>query len=95
MVVLPRENAMEASYVKDAKIIPASTLNEVIECIKGNFTEVPFEHAKPLQSTEYGMDFADIHGQLSLKRAIMVAAARSRQDNGSRAYSGDSAADDI
>ncbi len=75
MVVLPRENAMEASYVKEAKIIPASTLNEVIECIKGNFTEVPFENAKPLQSTEYGMDFADIHGQLSLKRAIMVAAA--------------------
>lgn len=74
-VVLPKENAMEASYVKDAKIIPAATLNEVIECINGNHTEVSFEKSDSSPLTEYGMDFADIHGQLSLKRAIMVAAA--------------------
>lgn len=74
-VVLPEDNAKEASYVKEAEIIPVASLNSAIQYLSGELLISPYHTGVGIPKENYRNDFADIHGQQSLKRAIMVAAA--------------------
>lgn len=74
--ILPRDNVKEAAYVKGAEIIGVGTLLETVEYITGKRKIAPADYSKPDDGDIiWNKDFSDIRGQISLKRAVMVAAA--------------------
>ena len=76
-VVLPKENAAEAGLVKGMEILPVETLSEAAEFIEGGLSSASFiaEGYVPPEDAESILDFADIRGQQTVKRAAQVAAA--------------------
>jgi magnesium chelatase family protein len=74
-IVLPTENAAEASLIKQASILPAKQLLEVFHHISGQH-QLPLYTAQVSQTTpEYSQDLQDVVGQESGKRALEIAAA--------------------
>lgn len=76
-IILPQKNEMEAAIIKDIEVIGMKNLKEVLEYIKGNKKIDPAqfklnEYAEEFYKQNYE-DFSDIHGQLSVKRAIEIA----------------------
>ncbi len=77
-VLVPEENAEEASVVSGIDVIPVRTLVEAVKYLSGELEIEP--HSTDLASLVaadegHGDDFADVKGQESLRKAVEVAVA--------------------
>lgn len=75
-IILPKENASEASLVEGIDVYPASSLNDVVDFLKGKKTldhdRLSASQSKPTSGMP---DFSEVKGQEGVKRAMEVAAA--------------------
>ena len=77
-VIVPAQNAAEASVVPGIEAIGVSSLVEVVGLLTGRLEitpHPPVDIAALLQQAVTDVDFADVRGQEAVKRAIVVAAA--------------------
>ena len=77
-IIIPKENAKEASVVSGIDILPAETLIDVI----GHLNGVDILEPVKADSTEFftkikkhKFDFSDVRGQENIKRALEISAA--------------------
>ncbi|OJW72781.1 MAG: magnesium chelatase [Candidatus Amoebophilus sp. 36-38] len=77
--VLPEENAQEAAIVNNLDIIPVKNIEEALSFFAGKkkieSLVVDTRELFTEKSESYALDFADVQGQASIKRALEVAAA--------------------
>ena len=77
--ILPKENALEAAIVNELAVIGVETLREAVDFLEGRQTIEPTCHQTrdvfQEESTHFGVDFSDVQGHESIKRALEVAAA--------------------
>jgi len=78
-LLLPRESAEEACLVEGIESIPVDSLDEAVRFLEGDrpieplpASRSPYLHAPP---TDGEADFAEVKGQLHLRRALEVAMA--------------------
>jgi magnesium chelatase family protein len=77
-VIVPKANAAEAAVVRGVDVFGASTLTEVVGLLTGELDAEPEpspDIESMLERAVPEIDFADVRGQESVKRAIVVAAA--------------------
>lgn len=80
-LIVPHENAREAAVVAGIKVFPVSTLREAVETIAGiNSPNPPLPLSVTAaqimeQSPKYPVDFREVRGQASVKRALEIASA--------------------
>ena len=77
-IVVPKENAKEASIVDGINVIPVSSLNQVVAYLNKSIKINPekFNSNELINSNQvYNLDFYEVKGQKNIKRAIEVAAS--------------------
>lgn len=77
-MIVPKENALEASVAQGVLIYPVDNLTDAIDFLEGKRPIEPFTSDLSLlfnQSRNYSIDFKDVKGQEHIKRALLVAAA--------------------
>ena len=77
-ILLPEENAQEASIVDGLKVYPVKSLLETIQFLNGDQEITPYEvdlDSLFKEASQYSVDFAEVKGQEHGKRALEVAAA--------------------
>ena len=73
--IVPYDNAKECGIIKDVSIFPAKSLMEVIEIIEnGDMPAFKSDYSEAKKSV-IDLDYEDVIGQESSKRAIEIAAA--------------------
>ncbi len=78
-VIVPEQNAGEASVVDEFEVVPVSDLNGVVAFLNGSMVILP--HKADLISglsekgSMHGADFSEVKGQERVKRALLIAAA--------------------
>lgn len=77
-VVVPSENAAEASVVDGVRVFGVSSLSQVVGLMNGSLDlepHPPTDVAGMLEQSVAMIDFSEIKGQESVKRAMVIAAA--------------------
>ena len=74
-VILPKENANEASIISKLDIIPVTNIEEVIQYLNKK-KDIP-KHIKKenIFNKNYNIDFSEVKGQENIKRALEITAA--------------------
>jgi len=81
-LIVPSINAREAAVVSGVKVFPVQSLLEVVHLLNTGNGVVPIQvDAQSLlnQSQHYSVDFKDVRGQHTAKRALEVACGRARR----------------
>lgn len=74
-LVLPKANAEEAAVLEDIRILPVGTLMEAADHATGAKIIDPYIRKKTGRTKRHEVDFAQVLGQESTKRAILIGAA--------------------
>lgn len=77
-VVIPFDNASEASFIEGLEVYPAHDLKEIVDFLNGNAEIEPVQHVSYdyiKAHTKASGDFSLIKGQASAKRALEISAA--------------------
>jgi magnesium chelatase family protein len=80
-VILPEENAKEAAVVSGVSVYPVSDLRSAVDIVAGLKSSNPpqplrIDPSEILNRTEhYSVDFKEVRGQISAKRALEIASA--------------------
>ena len=76
--IIPKDNAMEASFIDEIEVYPVENLKQVVAFLKGEI-EIAKNDCKTFESAlkehDFKHDFAYVKGQASAKRAMEIAAA--------------------
>jgi magnesium chelatase family protein len=75
MLIVPKLNAEEAAPVQGLAAYGATSLSEVVNFLRGDAALQPVADQPCFVPTKSDDDFAEVHGQQHVKRAVEVAAA--------------------